>query len=176
MNRSRPSRYQFWRGTLISLKSVWFADQPRKQPIGQSNNQLRKQLGSRFMTEANRRLFLEMLAIGAGGLTALPSFAANNDGHTAGYDVSPASDYVPLIPRRSGDPVTFTASLDNRAIKATSRGWAREITTKTLPIATDIAGAHLFLNPGGVREMHWHNSAGALGRARRWLSQRSSQN
>ena len=25
--------------------------------------------------------------------------------------------------------------------------------------STDVAGAHLFLNPGGVREMHWHNSA-----------------
>jgi len=28
-----------------------------------------------------------------------------------------------------------------------------------LPIATDIAGAHLFMNAGGAREMHWHNSA-----------------
>jgi hypothetical protein len=84
MNRSRPSRYQFWSGTLISLKSVWFADQPRKQPIGQSNNQLRKQLGSRFMTEANLRLFLEMLAIGAGG------------GHTVGYDdVGPLTSIAP---------------------------------------------------------------------------------
>jgi oxalate decarboxylase len=27
------------------------------------------------------------------------------------------------------------------------------------PIAIDIAGAHLYLNAGGVREMHWHNSA-----------------
>ena len=55
--------------------------------------------------------------------------------------------------------MTFTASLDKSAIKATSGGWARDITTKGLPIATDIAGAHLYLNPGGVREMHWHNSA-----------------
>jgi len=36
---------------------------------------------------------------------------------------------------------------------------AREVTTRGLPIATDIAGAHLYLNPGGVREMHGHNSA-----------------
>lgn len=35
----------------------------------------------------------------------------------------------------------------------------REITTRGLPIATDIAGAHLFMNAGGAREMHWHNSA-----------------
>ena len=56
--------------------------------------------------------------------------------------------------------MTFTASLDKGAIKATSGGWARDITTKGLPIATDIAGAHrLRRNAGGVREMHWHNSA-----------------
>ena len=53
----------------------------------------------------------------------------------------------------------FTASLDTSPIKATSGGWARDITTRGLPIATDLAGAHLFLNPGGVREMHWHTSA-----------------
>ena len=47
----------------------------------------------------------------------------------------------------------------NGPIKATSGGWARDVTTKSLPIATDIAGAHLYLNAGGVREMHWHTSA-----------------
>ena len=76
-----------------------------------------------------------------------------------GYDVAPATDHMTLIPRRTGDPVTFTASLDKSAIKATSGGWARDITSKALPIATNIAGAHLYLNPGGVREMHWHNAA-----------------
>jgi oxalate decarboxylase len=55
--------------------------------------------------------------------------------------------------------VTFSTSLDKSPIKATSGGWARDITSKSLPVATSIAGAHLYLNPGGVREMHWHNSA-----------------
>ena len=73
-----------------------------------------------------------------------------NDGHALGYDVAPASDHMALVPRRTGD---------KSPIKATSGGWARDITTKGLPIATDIAGAHLYLNPGGVREMHWQNSA-----------------
>jgi len=111
------------------------------------------------MSKANRRAFLGGLAFAAGGLAATRSSAIGNDGHAAGYDVSGAADYLPVIPRRSGDPVTFTASLDKGPIKATSGGWARDITTKGLPIATDIAGAHLYLNPGGVREMHWHNSA-----------------
>jgi oxalate decarboxylase len=111
------------------------------------------------MADTNRRVFLGGLATAAGALAASESFALGNDGHAAGYDVAASSEHVPLIPRRTGDAVTFTTSLDKAAIKATSGGWAREVTTKTLPIATDIAGAHLYLNPGGVREMHWHNSA-----------------
>jgi oxalate decarboxylase len=111
------------------------------------------------VTDTNRRAFLGGLAFAAGGFAAAHAQAAGSDGHAAGYDVAPASEHVALIPRRTGDPVTFTASLDKSAIKATSGGWAREITTKGLPIATDIALAHLYLNPGGVREMHWHNSA-----------------
>jgi oxalate decarboxylase len=111
------------------------------------------------MVDPNRRVFLGGLAVAAAGLVASPSRGAGTDGHAAGYDVAPASDYMPLIPRRAGDPVTFTASLDKSPIKATSGGWARDITAKSLPVATDIAGAHLYLNAGGVREMHWHSSA-----------------
>jgi oxalate decarboxylase len=111
------------------------------------------------MTETNRRVFLGGLAVAAGTIMTARAEAAGADGYAAGYDVAPSTGHVPLIPRRTGDPVTFSASLDKSAIKATSGGWARDVTTKGLPIATDIAGAHLYLNPGGVREMHWHNSA-----------------
>jgi len=111
------------------------------------------------MYNTSRRSLLTALAAGAGGLAAGKAFAAGNDGHAAGYDVAPASNFQPLIPRRTGDPLKFTASLDSGPIKATSGGWARDITARTLPIATDIAGAHLFMNPGGSREMHWHTSA-----------------
>jgi oxalate decarboxylase len=111
------------------------------------------------MLEANRRFVLQSFALGAGTLAAAQSLAAGNDGHAAGYDVSPASEFLKTIPRKSGDPVKFTASLDNGPIKATSGGWAREITARGLPIASNIAGAHLFINAGGAREMHWHNSA-----------------
>lgn len=38
-------------------------------------------------------------------------------------------------------------------------GWAREITTRELPIATALAGVNMRLNPGGIREMHWHKEA-----------------
>ena len=92
-------------------------------------------------------------------IAAAKALAADNDGSAAGYDVRGASDYLSTIPRKPGDPVVFTASLDKGPIKATSGGWAREVTARTLPIATGIAGAHLYINAGGSREMHWHNSA-----------------
>jgi oxalate decarboxylase len=111
------------------------------------------------MPSTSRRLFLGALAFGASAVSVVRAFAAAGDGHAAGYDVAPASNFMPLVPRKSGDAVMFSTSLDKAPIKATSGGWAREITTRSLPLATGIAGAHLFLNPGGSREMHWHNSA-----------------
>lgn len=38
-------------------------------------------------------------------------------------------------------------------------GWAREVTTRELPISTEIAGVNMRLEPGGVRELHWHKEA-----------------
>jgi oxalate decarboxylase len=111
------------------------------------------------MVRTSRRLFLGALTFGASALTAMRAFGTGNDGHAGGYDVAPSSKFMNLVPRKSGDPVVFTASLDKAPIKATSGGWAREITARSLPLATGIAGAHLFVNPGGAREMHWHNSA-----------------
>ena len=111
------------------------------------------------MVTPTRRLILGGLTLGAGGLLTPVAHAADPDGHASGFDVAPASNALKTVPRRPGDPVRFTASLDTAALKATSGGWAREITSRALPIATELAVAHLFLNPGGAREMHWHNSA-----------------
>ncbi len=110
------------------------------------------------MAAPSRRLLLGGLTFTAGAALAHRARAAGPDGHAAGYDAAAAPDPVRLIPRRTGDPVAFTASLDRAPLKQTSGGWAREVTARTLPLQTGIAGAHLFLNPGGAREMHWHNS------------------
>jgi oxalate decarboxylase len=40
-----------------------------------------------------------------------------------------------------------------------SGGWAREITTRELPISREIAGVNMRLTPGGIRELHWHKEA-----------------
>ncbi len=97
------------------------------------------------------------LAMGAAALWRAGAARAA-DGHAAGRDVAAAPDPVAILPRRPGEGPAFTASLDRAPLKQTSGGWAREVTTRTLPIATGIAAAHLFVNPGGCREMHWHDS------------------
>jgi oxalate decarboxylase len=38
-------------------------------------------------------------------------------------------------------------------------GWAREVTTRELPVAKELAGVNMRLKPGGIREMHWHKEA-----------------
>ena len=38
-------------------------------------------------------------------------------------------------------------------------GWSREVTERELPIATELAGVDMKLDPGGVRELHWHKQA-----------------
>jgi len=40
-----------------------------------------------------------------------------------------------------------------------SGGWAREVTVRELPIATQLAGVDMRLKPGAAREMHWHKEA-----------------
>ena len=50
---------------------------------------------------------------------------------------------------------SFSAA-HNRLLTA---GWAREVTVRELPIATELAGVNMRLTPGGVREMHWHKEA-----------------
>ena len=48
------------------------------------------------------------------------------------------------------------AAAHNRIL---SGGWAREITTRELPVATEMAGVNMRLTPGGIRELHWHKEA-----------------
>lgn len=38
-------------------------------------------------------------------------------------------------------------------------GWAREVTVRELPVATEFAGVNMRLKPGGIRELHWHKEA-----------------
>jgi oxalate decarboxylase len=48
------------------------------------------------------------------------------------------------------------AAARNRVL---SGGWAREVTTRELPVAKDLAGVNMRLKRGGIRELHWHKEA-----------------
>jgi len=50
-------------------------------------------------------------------------------------------------------------SFDAAHNRLRSGGWAREVTVRELPVATELAGVNMRLKPGGVREMHWHKEA-----------------
>ena len=38
-------------------------------------------------------------------------------------------------------------------------GWAREVTQADFAISDEIAGVNMYLEPGGIRELHWHQTA-----------------
>jgi oxalate decarboxylase len=48
------------------------------------------------------------------------------------------------------------AAAHNRVLTG---GWAREVTTRELPVAVEMAGVNMRLAPGGIRELHWHKEA-----------------
>ena len=63
-------------------------------------------------------------------------------------------------------PVTDAGTIPNLKFpyamarnRVLSGGWAREITTRELPIATELAGVDMRLTPGAIRELHWHKEA-----------------
>ncbi|HME81225.1 MAG TPA: oxalate decarboxylase family bicupin [Candidatus Eremiobacteraceae bacterium] len=69
-------------------------------------------------------------------------------------------------PDQLASPYTDSKTLPNLKFSfATARnrlltgGWAREVTVRELPVATELAGVNMRLKPGGIREMHWHKEA-----------------
>jgi len=38
-------------------------------------------------------------------------------------------------------------------------GWAREVTQADFAISDEIAGVNMYLEPGGIRELHWHRTS-----------------
>jgi oxalate decarboxylase len=65
--------------------------------------------------------------------------------------VAPATD--------SGTIPNLRFSFADAHNRLSSGGWAREVTQRELPVATELAGVNMRLKPGGVREMHWHKQA-----------------
>jgi oxalate decarboxylase len=69
-------------------------------------------------------------------------------------------------PDQLASPITDAGTIPNLKFsfatarnRLTSGGWGREVTTRELPVATELAGVNMRLKPGGIREMHWHKEA-----------------
>jgi oxalate decarboxylase len=62
-------------------------------------------------------------------------------------------------PTDAGQLPNLKFSFDAAHKRLSRGGWARQVTVKELPVATTIAGVNMRLNPGGIRELHWHETA-----------------
>jgi oxalate decarboxylase len=125
------------------------------------------------MNDWTRREFLVAGAVAAAGATVGASVAGADSvpqpirGHDGASLPGPRN--VPLE-RENPDvlvpPATDAGTVPNLKFsfdaahnRLTTGGWARQVTSRELPIATQIAGVEMRLKPGGVRELHWHKAA-----------------
>jgi oxalate decarboxylase len=118
--------------------------------------------------DSSRRVFLGTAAFGASSLAAFSGAAfaetAKPDAGNPGdggigrqvQQLPPGQAVAYHDPADVGEMPEFTRSLDGSKPKVTSGGWAKESTEHQLPIMKGLAGVHMFLGPGGSRELHWH--------------------
>ena len=98
------------------------------------------------MSELSRRVFLgtASLAAGAAGVGAANDAAAEKQQTHEGRKES--SEELP----------TFRFAMEQNKGHVTDGGSARQATIKELPVSKGLAGVSMRLNPGGIRELHWH--------------------
>jgi oxalate decarboxylase len=123
------------------------------------------------MTEISRRAI-----IAAGGAMMAAPAAAQSSGPAAplperggkGADILGPRNQ----PRAAEEPFTLAPpatdhgtmpnlkwSFSDSHMRLEEGGWARQTTTRELPVSTAMAGVNMRLKAGVVREMHWHKEA-----------------
>jgi len=100
------------------------------------------------MFEANRRFFLQSVAIGAGALRNLAIIRCRQRRARRGYDVSARVGLPEDGPRK---PVTRCLhGFPRQGTVRHSGGWAREITARDSDRQPISRARHLFMNAGGA--------------------------
>jgi oxalate decarboxylase len=102
------------------------------------------------MSDTTRRGFLgAAAAAAAAGMAALP--------REASADIGAVNRTDPLLDGK--ELPTFKFELEKSRGKEIGGNSAREATVLQLPISKGIAGVSMRLEPGGMRELHWHATA-----------------
>ena len=103
------------------------------------------------MSDPQRREFLA--AAGIASLAALGSASP-----AAGGDSSFMKN-IPDPPLAGKDLPTFKFALEKSEGKVIGNSYGKEATVTQLPISKGIAGVSMRLEPGAMRELHWHATA-----------------
>src|ERR1700755_2160015 len=104
------------------------------------------------MSDPQRREFL----VAAAGIASLATLAGKQP--AAAGDPSFMNN-VPDPALSGKDLPTFKFALEKSAGKVIGNSFAREATVEQLPISKGIAGVSMRLEPGAMRELHWHATA-----------------
>jgi oxalate decarboxylase len=100
------------------------------------------------MADLSRRGFLGTAALAAGVI-----------GSAAGARADSINDNKPDELLAGDELPTFKFCLEGSHGRVTGGNSASEATVKQLPISKGIAGVTMRLEPGGIRELHWHATA-----------------
>src|SRR5436190_5114805 len=97
-------------------------------------------------------------------LTAAAAFAAGTTAAAVGSRRAAAGD--PSFMNNVPDPVaagkelpTFKFALEKSKGKVIGKSFGKEATVEQLPISKGIAGVSMRMEPGAMRELHWHATA-----------------
>src|SRR6202171_6526093 len=104
------------------------------------------------MSDPQRREFLAAAA----GIASLATLAGTQP--AAGGDPSFMNN-VPDPALSGKDLPTFKFALEKSAGKVIGNSFGKEATVEELPISKGIAGVSMRLEPGAMRELHWHATA-----------------
>jgi oxalate decarboxylase len=77
--------------------------------------------------------------------------------NTALFAANPDSETPPPTDHGSVPAFKYPFSVAHKRIEP--GGWTRQVTVSDLGISKTIAGVEMRLDPGGIRELHWHSAA-----------------
>lgn len=89
------------------------------------------------------------------------------DDEKSGYMTGPRNTVLESqFPSQADAPATdistqpfFWSSFNISPRRQQKGGWARELTQADFSISTEISGVNMYLAAGGIRELHWHQTA-----------------